>query len=491
MERHEPGSAYHLQDKPEEACGVFGVYSDEAEFDAATLTYLGLYALQHRGQESAGMVVSDGRQLKVHKNMGLVANVFNKDILNRLTGRIGLGHVRYSTTGSSQLINAQPLMARCSHGILAVAHNGNLVNTEALRRQLEDDGSVFQTTTDTEVIINLIARHSREPLENAVLKAAGALSGSFSIILMNKDTLIGLRDPYGVRPMCLGKISLENSSRVNTSGAKAANAYILSSESCAFTSIGASFVRDIAPGEMVVIGQDGLRSFHLPAVPQRALCVFEYIYYARPDSNIDGLNAHLARKAMGRELARQFTQKADVVIPVPDTGLSTAIGFAESSGIPFDIGLIKNTYVGRTFIQPHQNMRDLGVQIKLNPVQGVIQDRRVIVIDDSIVRGTTTRRIVRLLREAGAREVHMLISAPPITHPCYYGIDTSVRKELIASDHSVAEIQKFIEADSLTYLTLEGLARAMNQQSGLCVACFNGDYPIPLPANGSNKMILE
>ncbi|HEX3043796.1 MAG TPA: amidophosphoribosyltransferase [Bacillota bacterium] len=489
MESHLPGSMHHhcsLEDKPEEACGVFGVYSDEPDFNAATLTYLGLYALQHRGQESAGMVVSDGQQMKIHKNMGLVANVFNKDILGSLTGRIGLGHVRYSTTGSSQLINAQPLMARCSHGILAVAHNGNLVNTEELRRQLEDNGSVFQTTTDTEVIINLIARYSHESLENAVLKAAQALKGSFSIILMNNDTLIGLRDPYGVRPMCLGKIS-----QSSLTEGKNADAYVISSESCAFTSIGASFVRDIAPGEMVAIDRNGLRSFQLPAAPGRALCVFEYIYFARPDSNIDGLNAHLARKAMGRELARQFTRTADVVIPVPDTGLSTAIGFSEASGIPFDIGLIKNTYVGRTFIQPHQNMRDLGVKIKLNPVQGVLQDRRVIVIDDTIVRGTTTRRIVRLLREAGAKEVHMLISAPPITHPCYYGIDTSIRKELIASDHSVAEIQEFIEADSLIYLTLDGLNRAVNQKPGLCVACFNGDYPISLPANGSNKMIFE
>jgi amidophosphoribosyltransferase len=496
MESYESGTVYHLEDKPEEACGVFGVYSDEPDFNAATMTYLGLYALQHRGQESAGIVVSDGHQMKVHKNMGLVANVFNKDILSSLTGRIGLGHVRYSTTGSSLLINAQPLMARCSHGALAVAHNGNLVNTEELRRQLEDNGSVFQTTTDTEVVINLIARYSREPLENAVLKAAQSLKGSFSIILMNKDTLIGLRDPYGVRPMCLGKVSKSNLPDSKTADGNAviggdADVYVISSESCAFTSIGASFVRDIAPGEMVVIDRNGLRSFHLPEVSGRALCVFEYIYYARPDSNIDGLNAHLARKAMGRELARQFTRSADVVIPVPDTGLSTAIGFSEGSGIPFDIGLIKNTYVGRTFIQPHQNMRDLGVKIKLNPVQGVLKDRRVIVIDDSIVRGTTTRRIVRLLREAGAKEVHMLISAPPITHPCYYGIDTSVRKELIASDHSVAEIQKFIEADSLTYLTLEGLSRAMNEQSGLCVACFNGEYPIPLPVNRSNKMILE
>lgn len=463
------------EDKQEEACGVFGIYSNDPQFEAAALTYLGLYALQHRGQESAGIVVSNGKHFSVHKNMGLVSNVFDRDILEGLKGRIAIGHVRYSTTGSSLLANAQPLMARCSKGILAVAHNGNLVNAEELREKLEDEGSVFQSTTDTEVIINLIARHSRENLTNAILKATGDLQGSYSLVLMSKDTLIGLRDPFGVRPLCLGKL---------------ADAYVISSESCVFSSIGGHFIRDINPGEMIVIDRDGIKSYNLTEKRTQATCVFEYIYFARPDSNIDGINVHLSRKAMGRELAKQFDREADVVIPVPDTGRSAAMGFAEASGIPYDIGLIKNPYMGRTFIQPHQNMRDLGVRIKLNPVEGVLKGKRVVIIDDSIVRGTTSGKIIRLLREAGAKEVHMCISAPPITYPCYYGIDTSVRKELIASAHTLEEIRNFIQADSLTYLTLEGLFRAVQPNRNLCVACFNGDFPIPIP-KGNHKYSLE
>lgn len=464
-----------LEDKQEEACGVFGIYSDNPDFEAATLTYLGLYALQHRGQESAGIVVSDGQHCSAYKNMGLVSNVFSREILEKLKGRIGIGHVRYSTTGSSLLANAQPLMARCSKGILAVAHNGNLVNAEELRQELEDNGSVFQSTTDTEVIINLIARHSRENLSDAILKAAGELKGSYSLVLMSKDTLVGLRDPFGVRPLCLGKLD---------------DAYVISSESCVFSSIGGHFIRDIDPGEMVVIDRDGVKSYRMPEQKTRATCAFEYIYFARPDSNIDGINVHLSRKAMGRELAKQFNREADVVIPVPDTGRSAAMGFAEASGIPYDIGLIKNPYMGRTFIQPQQTMRDMGVRIKLNPVEGVLKGKRVVIIDDSIVRGTTSGKIIRLLRESGAKEVHMCVSAPPITHPCYYGIDTSVRKELIASTNMVDEIRNFIQADSLTYLTLEGLYRAVRPNQDLCVACFNGDYPIPIP-EGKHKYSLE
>lgn len=463
------------EDKQEEACGVFGIYSNDSEFEAAALTYLGLYALQHRGQESAGIVVSDGQHFLVHKNMGLVSNVFNRDIIDGLKGRMAIGHVRYSTTGSSFLANAQPLMARCSKGTLAVAHNGNLVNAEELRKKLEDSGSVFQSTTDTEVIINLIARHSQETLCNAFLKAAEDLQGSYSLVLMSKDTLIGLKDPFGVRPLCLGKL---------------ADAYVISSESCVFSSMGGHFIRDINPGEMIVIDKDGIKSYYLTEKRTQATCVFEYIYFARPDSNIDGLNVHLSRKAMGRELAKQFNREADVVIAVPDTGRSAAMGFAEASGIPYDIGLIKNPYMGRTFIQPHQKMRDIGVRIKLNPVEGVLKDKRVVIIDDSIVRGTTSGKIIHLLREAGAKEVHMCISAPPITYPCYYGIDTSVRKELIASAHKVEDIRTFIEADSLTYLTLEGLYRAVQPNKDLCVACFNGDFPIPIPKE-NHKYSLE
>lgn len=465
------------EDCQEEACGVFGVYSDDPACDASGLTYLGLYSLQHRGQESAGIVVSDGHRVAAHKEMGLVSRVFNPDVLARLKGRIAIGHVRYSTTGSSYLANAQPVMAKCSKGILAVAHNGNLLNAEDLRCELEDQGSVFQSSTDSEVIINLIARNSRDTLEDSIIKATAKLQGSYSLTVMTRDALIGIRDPHGNRPLCLGKIG-EN--------------HILASESCAFSSIGAKFLRDVAPGEIVIINKNGLKSIKMPASVKKAVCVFEYIYFARPDSIIDGINVHMARKAMGKELAKEFQREADVVIPVPDSGISTAMGFADASCIPYDIGLIKNPYVGRTFIQPRQEMRDLGVRIKLNPVEEVIRDRRVIIIDDTIVRGTTSAKIIRLLRDAGAREVHMCVSAPPVDYPCFYGIDTSVRKELIAATHSLQEICEYIGADSLTFLSFEGMKRAVNSlASDLCMACFNGDYPIPIPEGKKDKIRLE
>ncbi|HEX2952389.1 MAG TPA: amidophosphoribosyltransferase [Bacillota bacterium] len=473
----EDGLVLTEEDQQEEACGVFGIYSNDEKFDASGLTYLGLYALQHRGQESAGMVISDGHRVAIHKEMGLVSRVFNPDILAKLSGRIGIGHTRYSTTGSSYLANAQPLLVRCSKGVLAVAHNGNLVNADALRKELEDQGSVFQSTNDSEVIINLIARYSKDTLEDSIKKAAQRLAGSYSLVIMTKDTLIGVRDPFGFRPLCLGKLD---------------DAYIIASENCAFSSIGAKFIRDINPGEMVVINKDGLQTYQAIPCQRRSVCVFEYIYFARPDSTIDGCNVHMARKAMGRELAKAFKGAADVVIPVPDTGISTAIGFSEASGIPYDVGLIKNTYIGRTFIQPRQEMRDLGVRIKLNPVQEVIKDKRVVIIDDTIVRGTTSGKIIRLLRDAGAKEVHMCVSAPPITHPCYYGIDTSVRKELIASAHTVEEICRYIGADSLTYLSLDGLQEAVaNMAPELCVACFNGEYPVTIPDGKRDKTRLE
>jgi len=451
-----------LEDKPEESCGVFGIHSQNQDLNAAELIYLGLYALQHRGQESAGMVLSDGRRMRAHKDMGLVSKVFSPDTLHHLQGRIGIGHVRYSTTGSSYLANAQPLMGRSSKGILAMAHNGNLVNTKMLQTQLEEEGSVFQTSTDTEVIMNLIAQYSKENLEGAVVKAVEQLRGSYSLLIMSSDTLIGIRDPYGFRPLCLGKLE---------------DSYIISSESCVFSTLGAKFIQDLDPGEMVIINNEGYKIKKIGTPVSKALCIFEYIYFARPDSIIDGLNVHLTRKKMGQELAKEFSHPADVVIPVPNTGFSTALGFSEASGIPYDIGLIKNTYIGRTFIQPQQELRDFSVRIKLNPVEPVIKDRRVVIIDDTIVRGTTSGKIISLLRESGASEVHMCVSAPPITHSCYYGIDTSVRKELIASNHSIAEIQDYLGVDSLTYLSLDGLKRAVGD-SGHCLACFNGDYPI-------------
>lgn len=458
-------------DKPKEACGVFGVYSTQEETNAADLIYMGLYALQHRGQESAGMVVSDGQGMKAHRGMGLVSQVFDRDSICRLPGRTGIGHVRYSTTGASYPINTQPLMGRCSRGFLAVAHNGNLVNTTALGRELVEKGSIFQTTTDTEVILNLLAGFSKVPLDEAVVQTAEKLSGAFSLVIISGDTLIGVRDPYGMRPLCLGKLD---------------DIYILSSESCAFTSLGAKFVRDVRPGEILVINREGVHSHNLKPAEKKALCVFEYIYFARPDSVIDGLNVHQVRKELGRQLAKEFSGEADVVVPVPDTGISTALGFSEAAGIPYDIGLIKNTYVGRTFIQPRQEMRDLGVRIKLSPVEKVVSNRRVVIIDDTIVRGTTSANIIHLLREAGAREVHMCISSPPITHPCYYGIDTSVRKELIASDHTVEEIRRFIGVDTLTYLSVAGLQKAV-QQDLHCLACFGREYPISISPDDSKQ----
>lgn len=458
-----------FMDKPEEACGLFGVYGAEEETHAAGLIYMGLYALQHRGQESAGMVVSDGKKMTAHKDMGLVSQVFDHEIINRLQGRIGIGHVRYSPAGGSYQGNTQPLFGRYSRGYLAMAHNGNLVNADELRRELLEKGSIFQTTTDTEIILNLLAGFSKESLVDAVIRTAEKLAGAFSLVIISGDTMIGVRDPHGMRPLCLGKLN---------------DTYLFSSESCAFTSLGAKFIRDLHPGEVVVINKDGVISRELKPADKKALCVFEYIYFARPDSVIDGMSVHEVRKQLGRQLSAEFGGEADVVVPVPDTGVSMALGFSEASGIPYDVGLFKNPYVGRTFIQPRQEMRDLGVRIKLNPVEKVIKDRRVVIIDDTIVRGTTSANIIHLLREAGAREVHMCISAPPITHPCYYGIDTSVRKELIAAGHTVEEIRNYIGVDTLTYLSVEGLKKALHTKAGMhCLGCFGKGYPIPFAPN--------
>lgn len=453
-------------DKPEEACGLFGVYGATEETHAASLIYMGLYALQHRGQESAGIVVSDGEKMSVHRDMGLVSQVFDREILNGLQGRIGIGHVRYSPAGATYKENTQPLFGRCSRGYLAMAHNGNLVNADELRRELLEKGSIFQTTTDTEIIMNLLAGFSKESLVDAVIRTVEKLAGAFSLVMISGDALIGVRDPHGMRPLCLGKLG---------------ETYLLSSESCAFTSLGAKFIRDLRPGEVVVIDKNGVNFKQLPPAAKKALCIFEYIYFARQDSVIDGLSVHEVRKQLGRQLAREFTGEADVVVPVPDTGIAMALGFAEASGIPYDVGLYKNPYVGRTFIQPSREMRNLGVRIKLNPVETVIKNRRVVVIDDTIVRGTTSANIIHLLREAGAREVHLCISAPPITHPCHYGIDTSVRQELIAASHTVEEIRSYLGVDTLTYLSVEGLQKALgNTADQHCFGCFGAGYPIPL-----------
>lgn len=462
-------------DKPREECGVFGIFGPGLE--VATLTYYGLYALQHRGQESAGIAVSDGQTIQVHKNMGLVSEVFQEEDLAKLKGKIAIGHVRYSTTGSSSLANAQPLCFRYLRGMVALAHNGNLINAQELRYSLSTTGSVFQSTSDTEVIINLIARYGQNTIEEALMKCLIDLKGAYSLVVMTEDKLIGLRDPFGVRPLCLGKLG---------------DAFVIASESCALNTLGAEFLRDIEPGEIVVIDDQGLRSIKTLANPQRSLCVFELVYLARPDSVLDGEVVIEVRRKMGRELAREVRPEADLVVAVPDSGTAAAVGYAEEAGLPFKEGLMKNRYVGRTFIQPSQKLRDLGVRLKLNPIKQVLQGQRVVLVDDSIVRGTTSRKIVQMLREAGVKEVHLLVSSPPILHPCYYGIDTATRGELIAAQHDLEGIRKFIGADSLHYLSLEGMLRAVKGgPENFCVACFTGDYPLGVPKKGEGKWALE
>lgn len=422
------------------------------------------------------MAVSDGTAVRLYKETGLVSEVFSEEILAGLPGHLAIGHVRYSTTGRSSVINAQPLLARCSKGTVAVAHNGNLVNADALRQELMDGGSVFQTSTDTEVILNLVARFAKEDLEGALAGAARRLAGAYALVAMGKDQLFGLRDPSGFRPLALGYLR---------------GGYILASESCALANLGAEFVREVEPGEMVAIDRDGLRS-RRGEPGGETLCVFEFIYFARPDTILGGRNVHQVRKDIGRQLAAEWEVEADVVIAAPDSGTSAAMGFAGAKGLPFDVGLIKNRYVGRTFIQPTQAGRDLGVRIKLNPVRDVIAGKRVVLIDDSIVRGTTSARTVRLLREAGAREVHLGVASPPYRHACYYGIDTSEKGELIAAGRTPAEIRKAIGADSLHYLSLPGLTRAVGRRPGsLCLACFNGEYPVPIPARPAGKYAFE
>ncbi|MGE5508711.1 MAG: amidophosphoribosyltransferase [Chitinophagales bacterium] len=461
---------------PREECGVLGLYAPGRQ--VANLAYLGLYALQHRGQESAGLVVSDGTSVRLHKNMGLVAEVFPEEVLAALPGELAIGHVRYSTTGRSSVLNAQPLLTRCSKGTVALAHNGNLVNAGSLRGKLERAGSVFQTTTDTEVIINLTARFARENLEEALVGAARQLKGAYALVAMGRDQLLGLRDPNGLRPLVLGRLG--------------ENGWALASESCALASLGAEVVREVAPGEMVIIDRDGLRARQAVPAARPALCVFEFIYFARPDSVMAGKGVHLVRKEIGRALAREWAVEADVVIAAPDSGTSAAMGFAEAKGLPFEVGLIKNRYVGRTFIQPTQAVRSLGVKIKLNPVPGVIAGQRVVLIDDSIVRGTTSARTVQLLREAGAREVHLGIASPPYRHACYYGIDTSEKGELVAHGRSEAEVREFVGADSLRYLSLGGLTGAVGLARGaLCLACFDGRYPVRHRLAGAGKFAFE
>lgn len=456
-------------DRMEEACGVFGIYAQGKDVRAADAAYYGLFALQHRGQESAGIAVSDGETIRSHRNLGLVPEVFDEETLGSLTGHIAIGHVRYSTFGGKDVINAQPLVARCRMGTLALAHNGNLVNAEALRAGMQDQGAIFQTTVDTEVILSLIARESGRGLVEAIKAMMGAVRGSYALVLLAKDRLIGIRDPYGIRPLCMGRIG---------------ESFVLASESCALDAVGAQFVRDIRPGEIVTIDAEGVTSTHVKTPLGSRLCLFEFVYFARPDSVIDGVNVYESRVEAGRRLAMRDDVQADMVIGVPDSALAAAMGYAEESGIPYGDGLAKNRYVGRTFIQPEQGMREVGVRTKLNALPRNVRGKRIVLVDDSIVRGTTSRKIVEMLRMAGAKEVHMRISSPSVLNPCFFGIDTATSEELIGHDHGADEICRYIGADSLRFLPLEDLLRTVNGSGcDFCTGCFDGQYPID-PATG-------
>ncbi|MCM3389404.1 amidophosphoribosyltransferase [Ureibacillus chungkukjangi] len=448
-----------------EECGVFGIWGHP---DAAQLSYYGLHALQHRGQEGAGIVVTDGHSLRAVKGEGLVNDVFNEANISAAKGNSAIAHVRYTTAGGGGIENVQPLLFRSSTGTLAIAHNGNLVNANHLKQHLERSGSIFQSTSDTEVVVHLIKKSKKPGFREQVKESLSLLKGAFSFLILTKEGMMVARDRNGLRPLSLGKLG---------------DAYVVASETCAFDLIGAEFVREVEPGELLIITDNGIEEDRFVQMEKRAMCAMEYVYFARPDSNIDEINIHAARKRMGKQLAKEcFGIEADVVTGVPDSSISAAIGFAEESGIPYELGLIKNRYTGRTFIQPTQELRERGVKMKLSPVVQVVKGKRVIMVDDSIVRGTTSRRIVNMLKEAGATEVHVLISSPPMKNPCFYGIDTSTSEELIASNMSVEEMREAIGADTLTFLSADGLveatARAFEDETrGLCMACFTGDYP--------------
>lgn len=460
-------SVCEADDRFHDECGVFGIYG---HVEAGNITYLGLHALQHRGQESAGIVTSDGEQLFAHRAMGLVQDAFSQEQLEKLPGRMAIGHVRYSTAGGSHIRNAQPFAVDYARGSLAVCHNGNLTNAEELRDELESKGSIFSSTSDTEVLVHLVARSSEASLEDRVLEALSRVRGAYSLLFMNEDTLIAVRDPRGVRPLCLGILPSKR------------EAHVIASEPCSFDLIGAEYVRDVEPGEMLIIDAAGIRSRRLPETAQAAACVFEYVYFARPDSRVGGRTVYEVRRSLGEALAKEHPVDADVVVPVPDSGVPSAIGYAASRNVPFEMGLIRSHYVGRTFIEPQQSIRHFGVRLKLNPVESVLRGKRVVVIDDSIVRGTTSRKIIKMVRDAGAREVHLRISSPPTQWPCYYGIDTPTRRELIASSHSVDEIARYVTADTLGYLSLDGMLHAVagsaEGKGTFCHACFSGQYPV-------------
>ncbi|HEY6419728.1 MAG TPA: amidophosphoribosyltransferase [Candidatus Binataceae bacterium] len=456
-----------------EECGVFGVYGHP---EAANLAYLGLYALQHRGQESAGIVSSNGKSLISHRGMGLVADIFNSSIIQKLEGTSAIGHNRYSTTGSTSIKNCQPLVVEYARGGLALGHNGNLVNFEELRDKLE--GSIFQSSSDSEVIIHLIAASHEPTLPQRVAEALAQVRGAYSLVLLTENCMIAARDPHGFRPLVLGKLN---------------NAPIVASETCALDLVRAEYIREIEPGEMLMIDDEGMHSMHpfAPAAPRR--CVFEYVYFARPDSLLYGRNVYSVRKMQGRALARECPADADIVVPVPDSGNAAALGYAEESRLPFEMALVRSHYVGRTFIEPRQSIRHFGVKIKFNPVAELLRDKKIVLIEDSLVRGTTLRKVIPMLRQAGAREVHMRIAAPPTTNSCFYGIDTPTREELLASSHSVEEIRRHIGADSLGYLSWNGLYSFVGEgaREGYCDACFTGNYPVEIPKqNGVHQLHL-
>ena len=462
-----------VPDRPRDECGIFAVYGHK---EAAKLTYFGLYALQHRGQESAGIITSDEECIFEHKAMGLVPEIFDERTLNSLKGHMALGHVRYSTTGSSLLVNAQPFRIQYAGKSIAIAHNGNLVNAQKIRSELENRGSIFQTTMDSEIVLHLIAKSIKKGLEQALLETMSLVQGAYSLVIMTEDAIIACRDSNGFRPLCLGKLN---------------SSYVIASETCALDLVEAEFIRDVEPGEIIIINNDVLTS--IPPGPKagKSQCIFELIYFARPDSDVFGQNVYLFRKKQGELLARQFPMNVDLVMPFPDSGNYAALGYAESSGIPMEMGVIRNHYVGRTFIQPSQSMRDFGVKVKLNPVKALLKDQRVLIIEDSIIRGTTARTRIKTLRKAGAREVHMLVSCPPHRFACHYGIDFSTKGELIAAQKSVEEIRRFTGLDSLGYLDIDNLVMATDiPREDLCLACFDGNYPTPIDETFS-KHCLE
>lgn len=460
-------------DKFNDECGVFGIFGHP---EAANMTYLGLYALQHRGQESAGIAASDAQQVRISREMGYVADIFDGETLSQLPGRLSIGHVRYSTAGESKLLNAQPILIDCAHGQIALCHNGNIVNARELRDDLVQQGSIFQSNSDTEVILHLYARSKARSVDDAIVESVAQVQGAFSLVMLTKDKLIAVRDAHGFRPLALGRLG---------------DAYVICSETCAMDLIGATYERDVAPGETVIISADGIKSIRpFPPAPL-AHCIFEHVYFARPDSYVFGRSVNEVRTELGRVLAREQPVDADVVVPVPDSGVCAAMGYHEESLVPLRMGLIRNHYVGRTFIQPQASIRHFGVKVKLNPVRSILAGKRVILVDDSIVRGTTSRKIVRMVRAAGAKDVHVRISCPPTISPCFYGVDTPRKSELIGATHTIEEIREFLEADSVAYLSLDGMLSVVNSdRSSYCTSCYTGIYPVEFPRDEATYLQL-